>query len=124
MLGDGAQRRARAKGRGPGEHAVEHAAERVEVRPPVEGLTAGLLRRHVLGRPAYEPGDRDGGALVLDELGDPEVADLHVLASLVVDDHHDVLGLQVAVDDAVVVRLFEREEDAADQVRDPPGGEG
>ena len=124
VLGDRPERRGAAEGRLAHEEVMEQAADGVEVRAPVERLPARLLRRHVLGRPADEPGHRERRPLVLDELGDAEVADLHVLAPLVVLHDHDVLRLQVPVNHAVVVRLLEREQHLPDEVPDAPRGEG
>ena len=97
------------------QHLEEHAPEGPDVRPPVHRLAPGLLRRHVPRRPQEHPGlgapGRESGGLgpVLTRaarqrmdphgLGEPEVEDLDVA---VLGDH-DVAGLQVAVDDALLV---------------------
>ena len=97
-----------------GEHFVEHHAQRVDVRAVVHvcGLL-DLLRRHVVRRAHDLPvaGERGVAAASRPEdLGDAEVGDLH--PALLVE--QDVLRLDVAVDDAFVVRELERLADLRD----------
>ena len=81
------------------DHLEEDRAQRVDVRPLVGVLALDLLGRHVLGRPDdHSLGGHAGGA---QGAGDPEVHDLGVPLFI----HHDVLGLEVPVDDAQVVGL-------------------
>ena len=95
------------EGRKTRRHLVEHRAQRELVRPEVHRMPGGLLGRHVGHRPHGDPGpcrSRNGfsgrrlSAVFerMGQLGQPEVQDL--------DDpvrrHHDVLGLQVPMDDA------------------------
>ena len=92
------------EGRLAGQHLVEDDTEGVEVAPRVAPLALHLLRRHVVRRP-----DRLGQARPrhLPERRverDAEVDELHPA----VRGDHDVLGLEVAVDDAVVVQVGER----------------
>jgi hypothetical protein len=96
------------------EHLVEHRPERKDVGAMIRGHPADLLRRHVAeraqddaglrigrrGRQGAQPGQRDVG---LGQLGQAEVQNLH--APVCRDE--DVLRLQVAVDDALVVRRGE-----------------
>jgi hypothetical protein len=110
------QDRARRVGSGfhaewrPGrEHLVEHAPEREDVRAVVHALAAYLLRRHVSDGP--QPSARLRGldhrgrlrrfreAPGCDQLRDPEVEDLDVA----VPGDEDVGGLEVAVDDPLLV---------------------
>ena len=88
-----------------GQHPEEDHAERVEVsgRADPIGLSGRLLRRDEERRPDHHAGHGDAGSgLGLDDLGDAEVQDLED-GRLAVHDE-DVLGLEVAVHDALVVR--------------------
>src|SRR6478672_10229676 len=105
MSGDERLGRPAGEGRLSGEHLVEHAAEAVDVAPAIDArIGHALLRTHV-GRSA----ERDTGTreLLVSECaggtGDPEVCD-QGLAIL----EENVLRLDVAVDDAVAVRVVER----------------
>jgi hypothetical protein len=92
-------------------HLVHHAPEREDVGPVVDDATADLLRRHVadgahhhagLGLAQHRP---PVGCLAVDQRArldlprQAEVEDLHAP----VGSDEDVLGLQVAMDDALVV---------------------
>ena len=102
--------------RGPARHhLVEHTAEAEHVRARIDGLALGLLRRHVLRR-AHDSflgnggfaGGREGlqGQSKVDHLHQPPVR------------HHDVGGLEVAVDDAGVVSRGERARDLGGAVEE------
>ncbi len=96
------------------EHLVEHQAEREHVGAHVERLARGLLGRHVLGRSQHpaQLGRHEvvGGVARWQEvarprelarrLGQPEVQQLHVARRR----DHDVLGLEVAMNDPLRVR--------------------
>jgi hypothetical protein len=89
----------------PREHLERHAADRVEVGPGADVLRHRLLGRHV-GRGADGGpgrGEERAGLHLVRRLRDPEVGDLHAP----VRRDHQVLGLEVAVDDPVL--LGERE---------------
>ncbi len=106
------------------EHLPEDDAEGPDVGAPVDGLSAGLLGRHVRGRAEDDSGAAPGGrhrgrvhhrgrALEVDgrrgarrvhRLGEAEVEDL----DLAVRRELDVCGLEVAVDDPLLVRLLHR----------------
>ncbi len=103
-----------------GDALVSDDAERPEVGPVVDvAQTARLLGRHVVGRP--EDGARlraarkallAGGGL---DLRDAEVEHLGDLVVVVGRAHEeDVLGLQIPVDDARVVRALQGAADVAD----------
>jgi hypothetical protein len=81
---------------------IGDAADRVHVEATVEGLALDLLRGHVV-RGAGDAVARAGG-VGREHRGDPEVDQLdHALAAASLH-QDDVLGLDVAVDDAVPVR--------------------
>ena len=89
-----------------GEHLVEHAPERKDVGTRVGALPAHLLRRHVADRPDHHT------PLGLSELcrvvpglphwfcREPEVENLY----LTVTGDKDVVGLEIAMNDAAIVR--------------------
>ena len=89
-------------------------AHRIDVAARIERLAARLFGRHVLGRTDDHAlrGHARRTRPTLEELRDAEVADLHdvVRAAFVVLalEDHDVLGLEVTMDDAEVVRDRER----------------
>ena len=80
-------------------HLEEDDPQRIDIRALVDLLPLDLLRRHVLRRPDHHPGARD--PFPPERPGDPEVHDPGVPVLV----HHDVLGLQVAVDDPEVMGL-------------------
>ena len=85
----------------------EHVGAKIE-RPPLD-----VLGRHVRRRAEQLPGHRH--ALLVDDLRDAEVGELD--EPVVAD--HDVLGLDVAMDDAELVRVLERARHlAGDHLRD------
>ena len=104
IVSDGVPRRTPA---GPPASGVEHAAEGPDVGARIRLQPARLLGRHV-GRGAddrarlrlHQRRSRGPFAHPLAVLGDAEVEDLHQPVRA----HHDVLGLDVAVDDACAVR--------------------
>ena len=91
------ERRVPLEGQAARQHLEEDDAQRVDVRARVGLLALDLLGRHVLGRPDHHAGARD--PLGLDRAGDPEIHDPGVAVAV----DHDVLGLEVAVDDAQAV---------------------
>ena len=97
--------------RGPGErwlarqHLVQHGGKRVDVGPRVERLVARrLLGAHVGRRADREPGLREPLVAAAEGARDAEVGDQRVAVAR----EQDVLGLDVAVDDAVLVGVVER----------------
>jgi len=88
-----------------GEQLVENDTARVHVALLVGLLTLELLGRHVVGRTGGLGGPRLHG----DAVGDAEITDLHELdlATVVVEafHEHEVLGLDVAVDDLPSMRM-------------------
>ena len=93
-----------AEGKLAGQHLVEDDPQAVDVAPPVDlaVLAAGLLRRHVGGGAQHLAVDGDGDLAGL-ALGQAEV---HQVGLAVLVDH-DVLGLDVTMDHAVLVGIME-----------------
>ena len=106
-----------------GEHAIHHHAERVDVDAVIDRLSGGLLGRHIFRGPRgplREPSlGRRGVAQVervAQDLGDAEVEQLdggEAGAAGLGDEEH-VAGLDVAVNDAVLVRAGEGLADLGD----------
>ena len=102
---------------GAGEHLVEHAAEREDVGAVSDRLAAHLLRRHVADRAEHVPGV--GGAAVGGRVGCCAGAAAPVSCARPKSRiftrpslrDEDVLGLEVAVHDALVVRRRETARD-------------
>ena len=81
----------------------------MSLRASIAALAHRLLGRHVLRRAEREPGLRHAlAARLLHRERDAEVGDERVAAL-----EQDVLGLDVAMDDAVRVRVLERVGDLA-----------
>ena len=92
-----------------GEHLVEHGAKAEDIRPVIDALPPHLLGRHVAHRAEHEAGIGLGalgqsvaalGWLAFSELRDAEVENLHAAVSR----DEQVLRLEIAVDDAALVR--------------------
>ena len=84
-------------------HFVQHASQRVDVASGIElALTCRLLRAHVRGGAHGEPG-LGQRLLARERAGHPEVRDERVA----VTGEQDVLGLDVAVQDVVLVGVLE-----------------
>jgi hypothetical protein len=102
-----------------GDELVEHRAEREEVAALIDALSEGLLRRHVERR-------ADDGVVGgvrrerLRELGQTEVGDLGAPGPR----QHDVARFDVAVDDALGVRVLETETDLVDDGEGEVGTDG
>ncbi len=107
-----------------GEQLEEHHAERVEVAASVDLLPAALLGRHVVGRPADQTRSRDRRGVRPHDRRQPEVDDLHQVASRREAAEDDVLRLQVAVDDVVRVRFLERAEHGHQDIAGAREGQG
>ena len=97
-----------------GEALEEDAAERVDVRAPVDLAARDLLGRDVVDR-SDEAAIAGEAAHRGDVAGEPEVADVGVLAVRSLGDEH-VPGLHVAVDEPRLVRRVEGLRDLADEV--------
>jgi hypothetical protein len=89
------------------DHLVADRAECVDIAARVGGAARGLLRRHVLGRPHRHARARQATlacGFCFGRLRDAEVEDLHDVGGSFARDEEDVLGLEIAVDDALRVR--------------------
>ena len=84
------------EGTAAGVELVEHEAERVDVAADADLAALQLLRRHVAGRPRTHVlfAERFG------EAGQAEVGDAHVALAV----EHQVRGLEVPVEDTLLVR--------------------
>ncbi len=93
-----------------GEQLVEEQAERVDVGGLGDGLAENLLRAGVLRR--HRPRQRRQGRIAvhtgIEDFRNPEIEEL----GLAVRGHEDVAGLEIAMDDVVVVRVLDGVEDA------------
>ena len=86
-----------------GKHLVQHAAKRVDVGPGVgQALARRLFRTHVSGRADGHPRLREAASATLDGARDAEIGDHGVPAA-----EQDVLGLDVAMDHALPMRIVE-----------------
>ena len=98
------------EGQASGDHLVENDTDGVNVRLVVGHLASRLFRRDVVDR--ADGGFRHGAGLATGEPGDTEVRDLDGP----VFQQHDVLGLDVPVDDALVVGMLKRPENLGREV--------
>ena len=107
-------RRGAGERREPGEHLVTHHRQGVQVRPRVDvPLPGRLLRRHVAGRAQRQTRVREPAAAA--RFGErPRHAEIR--EDRVAAQQQDVLGLDIAVDHPLGVRLRER---VGDLVQDP-----
>ncbi len=102
-------------GRPPGEDFVEHGAERIHVGAPIDRRSACLLGRHVGRRPDDRAGGGHGGAPGRRVLIAWQLRRIDQLRETPIDDHglaeradHDVAGLEIAVQHALLVRVADR----------------
>ena len=101
------------EGRTPGQHFIEDGPQRVHVgrRADLAGVSPSLLRGHVAGR-AHDLAGLGVHVVGFQPLGQPEVGDLqHAVIG-----EQDVRRLQVAVDDARLVRFADRQNQRLQQL--------
>ena len=94
------------------ERVVAGDAERVEIAARVERLAGGLFGAHVMGVPHHAPVGRQG--VGLHRAGDTEVADERALGAAL---EQDVLGRDVAMDEARSMRVRQCPRDLAQHAR-------
>src|SRR5262249_49079663 len=105
-----------------GQQLVHHDADGIEVAAVIHFFTANLFRADVAGGADREIDVRVGHfaeRLALHELRQSEVHNLDAFARRVRLHDHQVGGLQVAVNDAFIVRGLEHLAEFADDPADP-----
>ena len=90
-----------------GQHLEQHQAERVDVRTCVDRAAGDLLRRHVARGSDAASFDREPGRCIVGHPRDAEIEHLDVQPRQITP-HADVLGLDVAMNNALVVCVRER----------------
>ena len=113
------QARLRDERRLPGEQLIKDHAERIDIGERGDLLLArGLLGTHVKRRAdaldGKRLGARRGEVATVEHLGDAKVDDLRRRSSVLLDDH-DIARLEVAVDDAVLMRVMHRAADRREE---------
>ena len=101
------------KGQAPRQHFVQHHAGRINVRAGVDMLAPRLFRGDIMH--GAEGILRHGLRRVL-QAGNAEIGHLHAA----VPQHHDVLGLNVPVNDAAAVGVLQGTHDLNDEVQGLP----
>ena len=86
----------------PRRHLIEHHAEREQIAAPIHPIAESLFRRHVVRRSEHRTG---AGLARVRDPRDAEVRDLHDPGLRVI---HDVPGLDVAVNDVLLMGVIER----------------
>ncbi len=103
-------------GRRPGQQLVEQGPEGVDIGGGGHGLSEQLLRRGVLGRHELlaGAGQHPGVGHIGEQLGDPEVEQLHL--AVAVDE--DVARFEIAVDHEIAVEIADRVDDLEKEPQD------
>ena len=97
------------EGQAAREHLVQHHAGGIDVGSGVDPVAPGLLRGDIVDRAKSLLGQRLSG---VGKAGDAEIGHLHAA----VTQDHDVLGLDVTVDDAPAVGMAQAAHDLGDEV--------
>ena len=101
------------KGQPSGEHLIKHHAGGIDVAAGVRPVAPCLLRRNIVDGAKGFLCQGLGG---IRQTGDAEIGHLHAA----VPQDHDVLGLDVPVDDATAVGVAEAPHDLGDEVQRLP----
>ena len=101
------------KGQPPGEHLVKHHAGGINIAAGVRPVAPCLLRGNIVDGAKSLLCQGLGG---IRQTGDAEIGHLHAA----VPQDHDVLGLDVPVDDATAVGVAEAPHDLGDEVQRLP----
>jgi hypothetical protein len=104
-------------GRRAGQQMVAGGAEGVEVAAAIDGAAFDLLGAHVQRRAHGDAHFRERLGVGAVDAGEAEVGDLHLAAGA----EHDVLGLDVAMDDARFGGFAEGGDDLAEHVEHDAG---
>ena len=83
------------------QHFIQHDADGINIRLVVDVAAPRLLRRDIMHR-----ADRFVGHRLRFGLREARDAEIHHLDAAVLE-HHDILGLDVAVDDTALVRVLQ-----------------
>jgi hypothetical protein len=96
-----------------------HDPERVDIGAVVDADPTRLLGRHVLGRPEHHAGLRleRREASFGHQLREPEIEQLDLGPAVLARQQEDVVGLEVAVHEALVVRRDQRRRGLVDHRR-------
>jgi hypothetical protein len=110
------------KGALPHQELVEQQPRAEDIAAGIRRHAAGLLGRHVRGRPHHGALARDGRRALfgVQELGQAEVQDGHVIVAIRERAHDDVRRLEVTVDDVQAVRVSQRGQHAAQDAQRAP----
>ena len=101
------------KGQAAREHLIEHDAGRVDIGPGVDMLAPGLLGRNVMH--GAQGILRQGLSGIL-QAGDTEIGHLYTA----VPQDHDILRLNIPVDDAAAMGMLQGAHDLHDEVQGLP----
>src|SRR5690242_12778213 len=93
---------------------VEDGAQTVHIAMPpyLAALSTGLLRRHKVRRTEHLSGHRDAG-VTIEPLSQAKIRDARLIAGV----HQHIRRLEIAVQDALLMRVLNRLSDQLDVTR-------